>query len=189
LKVLSIHSKGDKELIAAMQLGESWALKKLFTDNYDGFMIWAKRTFQLGIDEVQDIYQDSVIITYENIQKGKLNNLSSSISTYLFAVGKNLVREHIRREVKFSNEEESIIRELYSHPYDTPTLPEPLLDATKRELEKMEEPCKSILTLFYYFDKSIEEIATTLNYKDKTTVKTQKSRCLKYLRENISYKW
>ena len=188
MKILSLQGQNDKELVTAVQQGESWALKKLFTDNHDHFMRWAKRSFQLDTEELQDIYQESVIITYENILKGKLNSITSSLSTYLFAVAKNLVREHIRREVKLSHEESNIIREFYSQPAvnNTP-LSEALLESTKQVLLKLEEPCKSILTAFYYFNQSIEEIAQSLGYKDKTSVKTQKSRCLKYMRDKINF--
>jgi RNA polymerase sigma factor (sigma-70 family) len=188
LKVLSIHGRSDFELIAAMQRSEPWALKELFTSNYDGFFRWAKKNFSIAEDTIQDVYQDCVIITYENIQQGKLNSLSCSLTTYLFAVAKNLVREQYRKSVKISMEEELILKEYY-HSNQHDTIPEELLQAAQHELLKMEEPCKSILTMFYYLNASIEDIADKLGYKDKTGVKTQKSRCLKYLRDTIAYTW
>lgn len=188
MKVLPLQDRNDTELIVAMQRGEAWALKELFTSNYEGFLRWAKKSSSLTEDSIQDIYQDSLIITYENSQKGKLNALTCSLSTYLFAVAKNLIREQHRKSVKISMEEETILKEFYQYNQQD-DIPEELLEATKQVLLTMEEPCKSILTMFYYLNNTIEDIANKLGYKDKSGVKTQKSRCLKYLRDAIPYTW
>jgi RNA polymerase sigma factor (sigma-70 family) len=186
MKLLPKKGYSDKELISAMAEGEQWALKHMYLVNLPMVKPWLRKKYLLSEADVEDIYQESVIITYENILHGKLNELGSSLSTYIFAVAKNLVRQKLRQEVKFTTEEATIAFELYAPSAEN--LTEATQQAVKNALMKMEEPCKSILTLFYYADKSIEEIAHALDYKDKTSVKTQKSRCLNYLRNALSIK-
>jgi RNA polymerase sigma factor (sigma-70 family) len=48
------------------------------------------------------------------------------------------------------------------------------------------EKCKEVLTLFYYRGLTIEEIAAFLNYNNKDVVKSQKSRCLKSLKDKMN---
>jgi DNA-directed RNA polymerase specialized sigma subunit len=51
---------------------------------------------------------------------------------------------------------------------------------------KMNDTCKQILNLFYYEKKSMEEIATILNYKNADTVKSKKSRCISKFNSNVN---
>ena len=45
--------------------------------------------------------------------------------------------------------------------------------------------CKEVLSLFYYRGYTIDEICTRLNYDNKNVVKSQKSRCIKQLKDKI----
>jgi DNA-directed RNA polymerase specialized sigma subunit len=47
------------------------------------------------------------------------------------------------------------------------------------------EKCKAILTLFYYRGFTIDEITNELNYSNKDVAKSQKSRCIKSLKDLI----
>ena len=50
-------------------------------------------------------------------------------------------------------------------------------------LNKIGTRCRNILELFYLQGLSIKEILATENYSSENTVKAQKSRCLKQLKE------
>jgi DNA-directed RNA polymerase specialized sigma24 family protein len=49
------------------------------------------------------------------------------------------------------------------------------------ELIHTPEPCGSIIRLFYYEDKSMDEIAEEVGYKNATTAKSKKNQCMKDL--------
>ena len=55
----------------------------------------------------------------------------------------------------------------------------------KIAFEKLGENCQKIINLFYLDKKSIKQIKILGNYKNENTVKAQKSRCMKTLRELI----
>jgi RNA polymerase sigma-70 factor (ECF subfamily) len=46
--------------------------------------------------------------------------------------------------------------------------------------------CKSILNLFYYQGYNLDEIRDILNYSNKKVLKSQKSRCIKQLKDLIN---
>lgn len=50
---------------------------------------------------------------------------------------------------------------------------------------KLGQKCREVLRLFYYEGKKLDEIQQTLRYDSKDTVKSQKSRCLKQLKEIV----
>ena len=60
-------------------------------------------------------------------------------------------------------------------------------DEKKLELafSALGDKCKAVLKLFYYQDYTIEEITKILGYNSKDVVKSQKSRCLKSLKEKF----
>lgn len=53
-------------------------------------------------------------------------------------------------------------------------------------ISKMSERCNQILTLFYYEEKSLDEILKILpNYNSYDALKTGKNRCMKTLRDSV----
>jgi DNA-directed RNA polymerase specialized sigma24 family protein len=81
----------DKETqIALLKAGDRETIKTIYLDNQQGFRLFAKRYTDDG-EEIQNIYQDAIIALVENAAKGKLDELQSSISTYLFTIGKYLI--------------------------------------------------------------------------------------------------
>jgi RNA polymerase sigma factor (sigma-70 family) len=60
------------------------------------FMQFARKYFAVDRDTAEDIYQESFIVLYENIRENKFRESSVSIQTYLFAIGKNKLLNHLR---------------------------------------------------------------------------------------------
>lgn len=56
--------------------------------------------FSLSEDDCKDIFQDSFVVLYNNIKAAKLNNLSSSLSTYFLGICKNKAYERLRTNGK-----------------------------------------------------------------------------------------
>jgi RNA polymerase sigma-70 factor (ECF subfamily) len=56
----------------------------------------------------------------------------------------------------------------------------------KKYFDALGEKCQKILTLFYYQQYNIKEIMAEGNYNSENVVKSQKSRCLKTLKEAIN---
>ncbi len=55
----------------------------------------------------------------------------------------------------------------------------------KKYFETLGEQCQKLLTMFYYRGLSIKEIIAEGGYNNANVVKSQKSRCLKTLKERI----
>ena len=51
-----------------------------------------------------DIYQDSILVLRENAINGKIDDLQSNLSTYLFAIGKYKIFHNFRVQSKFDFE-------------------------------------------------------------------------------------
>ncbi|MFK7908879.1 MAG: RNA polymerase sigma factor [Chitinophagales bacterium] len=166
--------------------GNKQAVSVLYDEYRPVFVKWLSQQYRCGGEEAVDIFQDSVIALYKNAQRGKLDVLKSGLQTYLFAIGKNVYLNRLRSRKEtvsesalstMKTEEEGVERKLQMN--DRKKLIAQLLN-------KMKDPCKSILYLFYYRRYSIEAIQKAMKYNTVEVVKTQKKRCIKGLEKRMA---
>lgn len=179
-----MHKSNHLSIIEQLKKGDEKTIHSIYVENKNGFLLFAAR-YNLPTDDVLDIYQDSIIALCENAKKGTIDTLENTISTYLFSIGKYM----IYKKLKSKNKNISI-------DFDT-KLPQAIEDdeeepdnATEVALlqnnfKKLGEQCQKVLRLFYYEEKKLDEIQIALNYTNKDVLKSQKSRCLKQLKDLI----
>lgn len=172
-----------------LRKGSDKLLRKVYEENRNKFLNYARR-YNLSEDENIDLYQDAYIIFYDNVMSGKIEHLTSSVSTYLFAIGKYLIFDQIRKNKKIvgSNFDLSKLGD-NNLPLDMIEMERAELTTEQQLLQKhfttLGAKCKELLTLFYYRGYSIQEIMAHENYNSENVVKAAKSRCMKTLRERI----
>ncbi len=181
--------KPDNTLFNALKKGSEIAFKKVYQDNRLLFLNFARK-YGLKDEDILDMYQDAYIVFYENIGNGKLKELKSSISTYLIGIGKYKIMDKLRKDKKkitseaMLKNEQQIDSEIKSFDLSSEeSNPQQLL--LLKHFDLLGEKCKAILTLFYYKQYSIKEIMIACAYSNENVVKSQKSRCLKTLKEAI----
>ncbi len=172
-----------------LRKGSDTVLRKVYEENRNKFLNYAKR-YNLSEDENIDIYQDAYIIFYDNVMSGKIESFTSSISTYLFSVGKYLIFDRMRKNKK-----------TVGSTYDLSRVGDDDMSVDMMEMERSDltteqvllqkhfttlgAKCQELLTLFYYRSYTIQEIMAHENYNSENVVKAAKSRCMKTLRERI----
>ncbi len=146
------------------------------------FFAYAKK-HAVSTEDIQDIYQDAVIALYENVQEGRLKEMTSSLKTYLFSIGKYLMLNKIRKAKRLQSLDDQelmdVTREMEETQVELSDKQVVMLDM----LKELSEGCQEILHLYFYRRFSIEAIVHHLGYKNENTVKAHKSRCQKKLRE------
>lgn len=178
----------DEQLIAQLKNRDRKALQTVYMSYKTEFLKFMSR-YDATKDVLEDIYQEALIVVYENAQAGKLDALKSSIKTYLFGVGKFMLFKHFRnskREVPteetylFDRYEQAVIDDVYED--EGPNDYQKQLVAN---FKKLGEKCREILELFYLQGMKLDEITQTQGYENKDVAKSQKSRCLKSLKQLI----
>ncbi|MFD1315071.1 RNA polymerase sigma factor [Namhaeicola litoreus] len=174
------------EIIASIKEGDPLPLQKVYSDHREAFLHYAVG-FGLDEEDAKDIYQESILVFRDNIYKGHLKKLSCSVKTYLFSIGKNKIREHLRKEKRSRDVKNVLIEETDEVLYVNLFEEEPSI----RELQlqkvflKLGDRCKEILKLSFLQGYSLDEITEILDYSSKNVLKSQKSRCLKQLKDLI----
>lgn len=168
-------------LLSAIQQGNNKVLTQLYENYRSPFIAWSKQYFNCEAEEAVDIFQEVVIVFYRNIAQGKLTELTSTVQTYLFAIGKNLLLKKSRQTQPLSLNDNLplidnfIIDRQFEISHQKTVL--------RKTVESLGEPCSEIIKLFYYRNYAIEAIQKCLGYNSESVVRTQKKRCMQYLRK------
>ncbi|MGB5556265.1 MAG: sigma-70 family RNA polymerase sigma factor [Flavobacteriaceae bacterium] len=172
-----------------LRTGADQVLKQVYEENRGKFLNFARR-YHLSEEENIDVYQDAYIIFYDNVMSGKVESFTSSISTYLFSIGKYLIFDRMKKNKKqVSSKFDLSLVGKEDELVSTFEMEEPGLTAEQRLLQKhfstLGKQCQELLNLFYYRGFSIQEIMEHANYNSENVVKATKSRCMKTLKERI----
>ncbi|HLV37998.1 sigma-70 family RNA polymerase sigma factor [Xanthomarina sp.] len=186
-----MHRVQENITITDLKKGSDVLFRRIYEDNRDKFLNFARK-YHLQQDDIIDIYQDTYIIFHNNVMEGKIEEFTSSISTYLFSIGKYLIFDKMKKNNKTINPDFdlSIIRE--NEELVDPNLDMDQNDLTieqvllKKHFATLGKKCQELLTLFYFRGYSIKDIIETTEYASENVVKSAKSRCMKTLKERIN---
>jgi RNA polymerase sigma-70 factor (ECF subfamily) len=176
----------SKTLISRLQKEGMSALEYIYQLYRQDFLLFARK-YQATDEDILDAYQDAMIALFENVQTGKLTELTSHIKTYIFSIGKYILLNKLKRQSRIV-EIEQIPEQLDDFFYKKIELSHRqtiLLNA----LDELGGKCQELLVLFYYRQFSIEAIMHELGYQSTNVVKASKSRCMKKMKLIIEKKW
>lgn len=178
----------DEQLIAQLKKRDRNALKTVYIGYRTEFLKFMSR-YNADNGVLEDIFQDALIVLYENAQAGKLDALKSTVKTYLFGIGKFMLFKHFRKAKREVSTEETYIFDRYEQTVIEDVYEDDGLSDYQAKLvanfKKLGEKCREILELFYLKGMKLDEITDVQGYESKDVAKSQKSRCLRSLRKLI----
>jgi RNA polymerase sigma factor (sigma-70 family) len=136
------------------------------------------------------IYNDAFIVLYEKLDDPSFE-LTCKIQVYLNSVCRHMSLEWFRKNKKLYKTTDKDIENLNYSKEVTDVLEEfkdenPYEKAIKKAFEVMRKKggnCAEILTMFWYQNASMEEIALKFSYTNQANAKNQKARCQKRLKD------
>ncbi len=175
-------------LLDSIKSGNSKTLEKLYDENRKPFIIWSSQFYQCDEEDAIEVFQKAFTIFYFNVKDGKLVELTSSIKTYLFSIGKNLFREKFRdKHNKVVDIDDTAYSGVINEKIDGNILDEyqkeHQREVVKKLLDEIGDPCKTLLTLIFIHSYSVDAVVEEMNYSDERVVRKRKSLCLKKMRE------
>jgi RNA polymerase sigma factor (sigma-70 family) len=173
-------------IIELIKQGDKQPLADVYKTYRTEFINWATAHYTCTRDEACDVYQAVIITLYDNIKNRKLEHLNGTIKTYLFAIGKYKILELRRADSKFNIQatvDEIELAEVHDWEQEKK---ESDLYRVELAMQKLGEPCKTMLELYYLHGMGFDELAKHLNYKNSGTIKNLKCRCLARLRQIVN---
>lgn len=151
---------------------------------------YLQRNFNVSKDDCEDIFQDSFIILYQHAQEGKLDNLTSSVSTYFIAICRNKALELLRSKNRCINQMQEVTETSFDifiaskiskvlsfDDADDASVIEQKEALVRDIVRDLPSPCNELLWGFYRDGLSMTELARRYGYSSENTAKVTKHRC------------
>ncbi|TNE81807.1 MAG: sigma-70 family RNA polymerase sigma factor [Bacteroidetes bacterium] len=170
----------DDELVLEIKRGNKQALLQLYRDNFS-----AVRNHILknnGKEEdAEDILQDAVVVVWQKVSHPEFE-LTSKLSTFLFAVAKNLWLKALNKNKRMEPMQDQLdykVSSEFSHVEAAD------LNWVVHYMDRLGDTCKQLLQMFYFEERNMQEIAQSLNFANADTAKAKKYQCFKRLESMV----
>jgi len=173
----------EKEIIAHFKQGNNLAYKELYTKYFEMVQYLVLKNSGSAA-EADDVFQDTAVVLFEKVRQSEFQ-LTSTLKTFVYSIARNIWFMELRKKKKenrfrdFENVERVGTDELINE--------EDLNDRQRNIvtacLEKLGEPCKTLLVKFYYFKESMIDIAEAFGYSGPDHAKSQKYKCMSRLKK------
>lgn len=176
----------ESSLILRLRKGDSKALEEVYARFRTSFLTWITHTHKCTKEEALDIYQYTILSFYENVVEGSFDNMNDTgIKTYLYSIGKNKLLNDSRRKMKVIYTDTIESDALVEDDSDVDFIKSQKIEKIKKALTEIGNPCKELLELFYFNNLSADEIAEVMNYKNGSTVRNVKYKCIQRIRKHL----
>lgn len=172
----------ENELLRGLADQDKAAIDQIYRNNYPSIEHLVL-THKGSTEDAADIFQESMIVLYEK-SKDVNFSLQCQIKTYLYSVARRLwlkkMQQHYNRSVQLNDVTEFISAEedLMDHDHQ-----QQRFQNMETALQKLGEPCRSIIEAYYIKNQNMQEIATKFNYTNADNAKTQKYKCMVRLKK------
>jgi RNA polymerase sigma-70 factor (ECF subfamily) len=166
---------------------------------------WAKalaflqKQFGLSEDECKDVFQEAFVILHKNNLSGKLEDMTSSLSTYFYSICRNKAYEAMRKERKNVHVEDDValdvlIAEIQADKIDaligleneSSSFIERKEALVRQIVRELPPPCDKLLWGFFRDGFSMKTLAQMFNYNSENSVKVTKHRCQNKFRDRFN---
>lgn len=165
-------------------------LTKIYDTHKSSFMFFVKAYFpKFSTQDAEEIYNDSFYAVYNDIQSGKLTNLTCSLQTYLNQIGKYKILDFYKRrkiDVDYIEDfQRSDIADRIDDIWDNADTDRKI--EIYRFISEMDDvKCKQIIFFYYYDGWSMDAIAKGMDLKSADVAKTTKNRCMQKIKKVLN---
>ena len=134
-------------------------------------------------DDAADLFQETVIVLYEKIKNGTFE-LNCLLKTFLYSIARRLWLKKLQQQQRFISQPDGL--------EETVPVEDEIENHLKLQndffimesaMNKVGEPCKSLLQAYYLQKKHMNVIAQEFGYTNADNAKTQKYKCLVRLKK------
>jgi RNA polymerase sigma factor (sigma-70 family) len=176
-------------------------LEKFAKEQWQKTRVYLISRYSLSEDECADVFQDSLVILWNNINENKVDSkdLGLSSSTYFMTICRNKTMELLRSKSKYVTTPYEINPNKDHHNYQEDQVERILsLEDARENVQKEKEalvrdivknlpsPCNELLWGYYGDGHSMKMLAEMFNYASENAVKVTKHRCCEKFRVRYS---
>lgn len=137
-----------------------------------------QRKFSCPLEDAEDLLIDAILNFRDKLLSGKITYITS-IKNYLYTTCVNMKLENNYYSGKKKEKEKEVIHFLYDDEGNYREYKEELIKISQDSFMQLGEACQKILSYFYVYNYSMQQIADKMNFANANTAKVSKSRCQK----------
>ena len=172
----------DQLLLKGLAENDKNAIESIYRLNFKTIQTFVVNN-NGSVDDARDIFQEAMVVLYEK-SKATAFSLNCQIKTYVYSICRRLWLKRLQQLSKFSTSVESL-EEIVPVEEEIEEHEKINNDFILMEdaMNKIGEPCKSLLNAYYMSKKNMQEIASEFGYTNADNAKTQKYKCLVRLKK------
>jgi RNA polymerase sigma factor (sigma-70 family) len=172
----------EKLLLEGLALNDRQAIETIYRDNYTMVQSFVLNNSG-NTEEARDIFQETMVVLFEKAASGSFE-LHCQLKTYIYSVSRRLWLKRLQQLQRYSfsagNLEETVSVEEDLEGHEKLNTDFILMETA---MNKIGEPCKSLLDAYYLQKKNMQQIAGDFGYTNADNAKTQKYKCLMRLKK------
>ena len=172
----------DKELFQRLLKNDEQAYELVYKLYRGDFVQWFRGKFNVQQDDALEIFQSAIVILYENINSGKFKELTSSLKTYIFSIGRNLGMELARYKKKKQTQDNLFEKLVLEEKQDKSEL----FKKVNQAIAQLDDTCREVILSHYFEGLNSVQLAEKMGYKNADTAKTKKYKCMQKLMQLIN---
>ena len=199
----------DEQMVAAVASHNEAMMERFYRDSKAYFRSHAGALF-VADEQVDDLFQEALVHLWREIEthrievrdgvlcrwsEGQAVPMTSSLFTFLLAIAKRKHWELLRKDSRLQLTDEANVldvldRSRYADDDEVTDETEAREHVVADAVLGMSDRCRQILTLFYYEQRSLDEIlAIRPENTSKVGLKTSKYKCMQRLRDVVKQRF
>jgi len=170
----------DARILDMLRHGDEEALVMLYRSNRKPVTSFVLRNSGTP-DDAEDMLQEALVVLWERVRSGRFE-YAAKLDTFVFATVRNIWMRRLnrkRREVADQGSSDAARDDAASALEEMISGEESRI--VREALDRLGEPCRTLLLLFYWEELPMQEIAAQLGFANAETAKSKKYQCKKAL--------
>lgn len=181
----------EQEAYKLMKDGDRDAMAWVYKNNRDKIAhFFMSPSIKCTEKEARDIALDAVMKLGESLETGKMPILKVQLSTLLIGIAKKMYAAAKRKaHLPYADWDTEVITDdkddsLFGDDFQDRLEMEDILDKLEPAVQTMGNPCQTILTEYYWNDKTDKEVGEIIG-KTKDATKMKRKNCIEILRKHF----
>ena len=174
----------NRKIFQALEAGDPRSLEWIFEAYGHDCIRRLQRYEGCSSEDAEDIFMDSLLLFWRNVQQGKVREVSRS-QAYLYGICVNEQRHRFRQQQQQEYAQAEVRHQLYDQPYELPLAERhdqeaartEMTDAVQEALGRLGDRCQQVIRYFYVRKLPLAEVARRLGVADAGVAKTMRYRC------------
>lgn len=179
----------SKDMIEGLKTNENWAFETLYKEYFDTVKRYVLKN-NGTMEDAKDVFQETAIALVRMLAKQNFKlNENTKLSTLVYSIASKQWLMVLRKnKLKVSTTEISDMN--CDFKFDDESFLETQIYTERQHLvaeclKTMKEECNKLLSLYYFKNLKLKDIATIMSYTD-SFVRVKKNRCMNTLRDKVN---